>query len=151
LNRVPGQPLFLVDPNSKFDPTQQLTLNKDAWVEPPYGTFGASAPYFNDFRWQRQPAESMAFGRIFRVKERAQITVRAEFQNIFNRLFYAAPADGAPFGGTFTSVNTPTARANPGGTLSQGFGYVNWVNGGPGGATGGALPRSGQIVARFTF
>ena len=151
LNRVPGQPLFLVNPNSKFDPTQQLTLNKDAWVEPPYGTFGASAPYFNDFRWQRQPAESMAFGRIFRVKERAQITVRAEFQNIFNRLFYAAPADGAPFGGTFTSVNTPTARANPGGTLSQGFGYVNWVNGGPGGATGGALPRSGQIVARFTF
>ena len=151
LNRVPGQPLFLVDPNSKFDPTQQLTLNKDAWVEPPYGTFGASAPYFNDFRWQRQPAESMAFGRIFRVKERAQITVRAEFQNIFNRLFYAAPADGAPFGGTFTSVNTPTAHANPGGTLSQGFGYVNWVNGGPGGATGGALPRSGQIVARFTF
>ena len=23
LNRVPGQPLFLVDPNSKFDPTQE--------------------------------------------------------------------------------------------------------------------------------
>ena len=69
LNRVSGQPLFLVDPNSKFDPTQTLVLNPKAWVEPPYGTFGASAPYFNDFRWQRQPAESMAFGRTFRIKE----------------------------------------------------------------------------------
>jgi hypothetical protein len=145
LNRVPGQPLFLVDRNSKFDPTQQLALNPAAWVEPPYGTFGTSAPYFNDFRWQRQPAESMAFGRIFRVKERAQLQVRAEFQNIFNRVFYSVPANGAPFGFPFTSINTQTLHANPGATLSQGFGYVNWVNG------GSALPRSGQIVARFQF
>jgi hypothetical protein len=149
LNRVPGQPLFLVDPNSKFDPTQQLTLNKNAWVEPPYGTFGSSAAYFNDFRWQRQPAESMAFGRVFRVKERAQLTVRAEFQNIFNRLFYAAPANGAPFGGVTTLLTSPTVRGNNlSGTanlLSSGFGYVNWLNG------GSALPRSGQIVARVTF
>jgi hypothetical protein len=149
LNRVPGQPLFLVDPNSKFDPTTQLALNPKAWVEPPYGTFGASAPYFNDMRWQRQPAESMAFGRIFRIKEKAQFTIRAEFQNIFNRLFYAAPADGAPFGGTFTSITTPTGHGNSlsgnTGLLSSGFGYSNWLNG------GSALPRSGQIVARFTF
>jgi hypothetical protein len=155
LNRVPGQPLFLVDPNSKFDPTQQLALNPKAWVEPAYGTFGASAAYFNDFRWQRQPAESMAFGRIFRIKERAQVTVRAEFQNIFNRLFYAVPANGAPFGGVTTLLTSPTVRGNTlsgnAGLLSSGFGYVNWVNGGPGGAAGGALPRSGQIVARFTF
>ncbi len=150
MNRVPGQPLFLVNPNSTFDPTQQLVLNPKAWVEPPYGTFGASAPYFNDFRWQRQPAESMAFGRVFRIKERAQFQIRAEFQNIFNRLFYQAPADGAPFGFPFTSVATPTLHANPGGTLSQGFGYVNWVNGGLT-QFGGAQPRSGQIVARFTF
>ncbi len=150
LDRVQGQPLFLVNPNSTFDPTQQLVLNPKAWVEPPYGTFGASAPYFNDFRWQRQPAESMAFGRVFRVKERVQIQIRAEFQNIFNRLFYQAPADGAPFGFPFTSVATPTLHGNPGGTLSQGFGYVNWVNGGiP--SFGGAQPRSGQIVGRITF
>jgi len=150
MNRVQGQPLFLVDPNSKFDPTQQLVLNPKAWVEPPYGTFGASAPYFNDFRWQRQPAESMSFGRIFRIKERTQLEVRAEFQNIFNRLFYQAPADGAPFGFPFTSVNTPTLHGNPGGSLSQGFGYVNWVAGGLA-SFGGAQPRSGQIVARLTF
>jgi hypothetical protein len=39
LDRVPGQPLFRVNPNSHFDPTQQLVLNPAAWVEPPYGTF----------------------------------------------------------------------------------------------------------------
>jgi hypothetical protein len=152
LNRVPGQPLFLVDPNSKFDPTNQLVLNPAAWTEAPYGTFGASAPYFNDFRWQRQPSESMAFGRVFRIKERASFQIRAEFQNIFNRLFYSTPSDGAGFAAPFVTITTPTAHANnygPNGAtkglLSSGFGYVNWVNG------GSALPRSGQIVARFTF
>jgi hypothetical protein len=149
LDRVPGQPLFLVNPNSHFDPTNQLTLNPAAWVEPPYGTFGTSAPYFNNFRWQRQPAENMAFGRIFRIKERAQFQIRAEFVNIFNRLFYSLPQDGAGFLVTTGSIATPTVRANTlGGTsnlLSAGYGYVNWVGG------AGALPRSGQIVGRFTF
>jgi len=36
-------------------------------------------------------AESMGFGRIFRVKERFSLQIRAEFQNIFNRLFYSLP------------------------------------------------------------
>ena len=156
MNRVAGQPLFNVDPNSKFDPTSTLVLNKNAWVEPPQGQFGQSAPYFNDFRWQRQPAESMAFGRIFRIKERAQFQIRAEFQNIFNRLFYSVPANGSPFGIGFTSVTTTVGTGNAlsgtKGLLSSGFGYVNWVNGGIGNPQGGgAQPRSGQVVARFTF
>jgi len=156
MNRVAGQPLFNVNPNSKFDPTTTLVLNKNAWVEPPQGQFGQSAPYFNDFRWQRQPAESMAFGRIFRIKERAQFQIRAEFQNIFNRLFYSVPANGSPFGVGFTSVTTTVGHGNAlsgtTGLLSSGFGYVNWVNGGIGNPQGGgAQPRSGQVVARFTF
>ncbi len=154
MNRVPGQPLFLVDPNSKFDPTKQLVLNPNAWAEPPYGTFGASAPYFNDFRWQRQPAESMAFGRTFHIKERAALMLRVEFQNIFNRLFYAVPANGAPFGGVTTLITSAVGHANSlsgtPGLLSSGFGYVNWVNGGIG-SYGAAQPRSGQIVMRFQF
>jgi hypothetical protein len=159
MNRVAGQPLFLVDPNSHFDPTKQLVLNPAAWVEPAYGTFGASAPYFNDFRWQRQPAESIAFGRTFRIKERASLMVRAEFQNIFNRVFYSIPSIGSGLGvigaaPTFTT--TPTAHGNSlsgtSGLLSQGFGYVNWVNGGSFTNYGvGPQPRSGQIVARVTF
>jgi hypothetical protein len=145
MDRVPGQPLFLVNPNSKFDPTSQLVLNPAAWTEPPFGTFGASAAYFNDFRWQRQPAESMAFGRTFSIKEKYKIMVRAEFQNIFNRLFYAMPSNGAAFGQAPVFTTSPTLHANAGGLLSGGFGYVNWLNG------NGAQPRSGQIVARFTF
>jgi Carboxypeptidase regulatory-like domain/TonB dependent receptor len=149
MNRVPGQPLFLVDPNSKFDPTKQLVLNPAAWVEPQYGTFGSSAVYFNDFRWQRQPAESMALGRIFRVREGMSLYIRAEFQNIFNRLFYQMPSNSGA-----TTLTTPVGRANSlagvTGLLSSGWGYVNWVNGGSPGM-GGAQPRSGQIVARFTF
>jgi hypothetical protein len=149
LNRVPGQPLFLVDPNSHFDPTKQLVLNPAAWVEPPYGTFGASAPYFNDFRWQRQPSENMGFGRIFRIKERATLQIRAEFVNIFNRLFYSIPQDGAGFLVNVGSPATPTAHGNAlggvTGLLSAGYGYVNWPNG------GSDLPRSGQLIARFQF
>ncbi|HEY6341713.1 MAG TPA: TonB-dependent receptor [Bryobacteraceae bacterium] len=152
LNRVPGQPLFLTDPNSHFDPTKTLVLNPAAWVEPAYGTFGASAPYFNDFRWQRQPSENMGFGRIFRpVKNHEAMTlqVRAEFVNIFNRLFYSTPQDGAGFLVTTGSIATLTAHANTLGSttglLSAGYGYVNWLNG------AGDLPRSGQLIARFTF
>ena len=153
MNRVPGQPLFLVDPNSKFDPTKQLVLNPAAWVEPAYGTFGASAAYFNDYRWQRQPSESMAFGRTFGLgkEERFRLQIRAEFQNIFNRTFYTLPTGS---GATF--VTTPAGHGNSlsgvTGLLSSGFGYVNWLNGGAYNSLGtGPAPRSGQIVARFTF
>ncbi len=149
-NRVPGQPLFLVNPNSHFDPTTQLALNPAAWTDAPQGQFGVSAPYYNDFRWQRQPAESLGFGRVFRIKESMSLQVRAEFQNIFNRLFYSAPADAVGiFGAPSTNPATSTAHGNAldgaSGLLSGGYGYVNWLNG------AGAQPRSGQLIARFTF
>jgi hypothetical protein len=86
--------------------------------------FGSSAVYFNDSRWQRQPAESIVLGRIFRVREGMSLYIRTEFQNIFNRLFFTrcpATADRPP---------------SPNG-------------GSPG--SGGAMPRAGQIVARFAF
>jgi hypothetical protein len=148
MDRVPGQPLFAngISANCHcFDPTQQLVLNPNAWVEPPFGTFGTAAPYYNDYRWQRQPAESMGFGRVFRIKESVSLNIRAEFQNIFNRTFYAQPASGAGFGITTTFVNTPIAHNNPGGALSSGYGFVNTFNG------NATQPRSGQLVARFTF
>jgi len=149
-NRVPNQPLFLVDPNSHFDPTQKLALNPAAWAEPPFGTYGTSSPYYNDFRWQRQPAESLGFGRIFRIREGMTLQVRAEFQNIFNRLFYSLPADSAPFFG-LPANNPATVTAHGGnigsetGLLSGGYGFVAFANG------AGAQPRSGQLIARFTF
>jgi hypothetical protein len=91
----------------------------------------------------------MAFGRTFHMKERYALMFRVEFQNIFNRLFYSAPSDGSAFAVAPTFTTSPTIRGNSlngvTGLLSSGFGYVNWLGG------AGALPRSGQIVARFTF
>ena len=91
----------------------------------------------------------MALGRIFRIKEGMSVYIRAEFQNVFNRLFYQMPANSGS-----TTVISPVGHANSlngiTGLLSSGWGYVNWVNGGSPGM-GGAQPRSGQIVARFTF
>jgi hypothetical protein len=34
---------------------------------PAPGQWGTSAPFYNDYRWQRQPAESMSFVRNFRM------------------------------------------------------------------------------------
>ena len=145
LDLVPGQPLFMqgIDPNCHcFDPAKQLALNPNAWVEPVFGT-----PYYNDYRWQRQPAESMAFGRAFRLREGMSLMVRVEFQNIFNRMFYSLPSVGGFFA---TTTSTPTATNNTfangqPGALSAGYGFVNTFNG------AGAQPHSGQVVARLTF
>ncbi len=146
-NYVPGQPFFLVNPNSHFNPTTQLVLNPNAWTEPGPAQYGVSAPYYNQNRWQRQPAESLSVARTFRIKEKYQLQIRAEFQNIFNRVFYSIPLTG---NGTGTA--TAAAYLNPfptpgstGGALSGGYGFVNSFNG------TGAQPRTGQLVARFIF
>ncbi len=91
-NYVSGQSCLAVDPNSHFDPTKTLALNPNAWVDTPAqnpGTYDTSAPYYNNCRWQRQPAESISVGRIFRVKEKYQLQIRAEFQNVFNRVTFS--------------------------------------------------------------
>ena len=138
---------FAINPNSHFDPTKTLVLNPNAFTEPAPATFGVSAPYYGQNRWQRQPAESLSVARNFRIKEKYQIQIRAEFQNVFNRVFYSLPATG---NGTGTA--TAAAYTNPfpvlgstGGALSGGYGFVNSFNG------LGTQPRTGQIVARFTF
>lgn len=142
-NFAPGKETndaFLVDPNCHcFDPAQQLVLNKDAWVDVPAGQWSSAAGYYNSYRWQRQPSENMNFGRNFRLgrEGKMNLQVRAEFQNIFNRRFYGVASN--------TNPATVTARTNPNSTLSTGFGFVNAVNG------AGARPRTGLMVARFTF
>jgi len=152
-NYVPGQPFFApgFNPNSHFDPTKTLVLNTKAWVDAPPGTYGVSAPYYINNRWQRQPAESLSVGRIFRIKEKYQLQLRGEFYNVFNRVFYTAPASGggafAPTG-TFTAptyANSFPVLGSTSGALNGGFGFVNSFNG------FGTQPRSGQLIARFTF
>jgi hypothetical protein len=138
-NKVDGQPYLTKDPNCGcIDPTKDLVLNTKAWTDAAPGTFAVSAPYYNDFRWQRQPSEGLSLGRNFHLGGENKVTfnVRAEFQNAFNRLFLSSP--------TATNPVAPVTTNNAG-QLTGGYGYINFVNG------AGARPRSGQIVARLTF
>ncbi|HYK58863.1 MAG TPA: TonB-dependent receptor [Bryobacteraceae bacterium] len=150
-NVVPGKNPFLIDPNQKgFDPTKQLALNPAAWVDAAPGQWGASAPFYNNYRWQRQPMENVSFARNFRMGKEGRYTfqVRAEFQNIFNRLFYSMPSVTGGFFPVTPATPAQNMNAFPNGqtgALSAGYGFVNFLNG------AGSQPRSGQIIARFTF
>jgi hypothetical protein len=149
-NYVSGQSFFApgFNPNSHFDPTKTLVLNPNAFTQPAPATFGVSAPYYIGNRWQRQPAESLSVGRIFRIKEKYQLQIRAEFQNVFNRVFYSTPSTNVEASGTSgaTAFNNPfPVLGSTTGALSGGYGFVNEFNG------AGSRPRTGQLVARFTF
>jgi hypothetical protein len=155
VNRIAGVNQFTTfsdggtNPNCKcFDPMKQLVLNPGAYVDPGADNFGTSGSFLNNYRWMRQPSEAMSFARNFRMGKEGKynLQIRGEFQNVFNRRFYSAPA--GLFGAQ--ALNTPTTtNATPGsalfGTITGGLGYVNSVNG------AGAQPRSGQAVVRFQF
>ncbi|MEO5923834.1 MAG: TonB-dependent receptor [Bryobacteraceae bacterium] len=136
-----GQDRYTVtDPNCKcFDPQQAVVFSKAAWTDAPGGQWSTSAPYYNNFRWQRQPSENMNFGRNFRVKEGMTLFIRAEFTNVFNRTFLSQPSSANP--------NTPVATTTYVGQVinNTGFGSISTLNG------AGSTPRAGTIVARFTF
>jgi Carboxypeptidase regulatory-like domain len=144
-NYVPGQSCLAINPNSHFDPTKTLALNPAAWSNQTTETFGDSAPYYSNCRWQRQPAESLSLGRIFRIREKIQLLIQAQFFNVFNRVQYPAPA-GATTSTTAATFGNPfPGSAAAAGALNAGYGFVNTLNGNM------ANPRSGQLVARFTF
>jgi hypothetical protein len=131
---------FAVDPNNvgkTIDPTRALVADRSLWVDAPVGQYATTAAYYNRYRWQRQPSENFNFGRNFVIREGKVLNIRAEFQNVFNRHFYGQPSNGNP--------NTLAANNNPGGALSAGYGFVNTLNG------AGSRPRTGLLVARFTF
>jgi hypothetical protein len=138
-----GQPFFTEAPNCHcFDPNKTFVLNPAAWSQPAAGQWGDAAPYYNNYRWQRQPAENMSLGRMFRIKERFTFQFRAEFFNIFNRNFLTSP----------TATNsTQTQVVNSAGQTVSGFGWINTSVTNI--QTGGAIPttRNGQLVARLTW
>ena len=138
-----GQPFFTEAPNCHcFDPNKTFVLNPAAWTQPAAGQWGDAAPYYNNYRWQRQPAENMSLGRMFRIKERFTFQFRAEFFNIFNRNFLTSP----------TATNsTATQVVNSAGQTVSGFGWINTSVTNI--QTGGAIPttRNGQLVARLTW
>ena len=143
---MPGQPLFTVDLNCHcYDPQKTFVLNSSAWVDPPNGQFGSSAAYFDDYRKQRRPQENMNVGRTFRLTEKASLSVRIEFTNIFNRSVVGDPSN----------LNVKAARTVlPNGNISGGFGYINATSTPTGTETANRIdlaPRNGTLVARITF
>ena len=72
--------------------------------------------------------------------------MRAELFNVFNRLFLSSPTPltGAAAANVGPNAAAPTVRTGTGALLS-GYGFVNTFNG------AGSQPRTGQIVARFSF
>jgi hypothetical protein len=145
-DRVPGQPLFLKNLNCHcFDPQKTLVLNPKAWVEPAPGQWGTAAAYYDDYREQRRPTENMNLGRTFRIRERANLNIRAEFTNVFNRSIVGNPSS--------TNI-AAQITTNQYGNYTNGFGYINATTV-PSGAGVAQLinnaPRNGMIVARVTF
>src|SRR5260221_267107 len=164
--RVPGQPLFVKDLNCHcLTPYTDQFLSPFAWSNvtnnglPDYsvdskgvgqpgtsanGVFGTST-FYSDFRGQRKPIESFNIGRNFRIKERMNFQIRAEFTNILNRTF---------IGNQNTSSNPRILPGAPKGQITSGFGTVNAtaaVNGFPTLGGNASLPRTGTLIGRFTF
>lgn len=138
MNRVAGQPLYNVDINCHcYNPGTTLVLNKNAWQNPAPGTFGNSALYYDDFRYQRHPQENMNLGRTWQIHERVSLQVRIEFNNIFNRTFLNNPE--------VTNPLAPVTSKN--GYFSGGFGYINLATT----STQFGQPRNGDIVMKLTF
>lgn len=144
MNRVAGEPLFNVDLNCHcYDPNSTFVLNPKAWANPAPGEFGGGT-YYNDFRRQRRPLETFTIGRNFRFKERVNLSIRAEWTNIFNRAFINDPTAANPL--------APQNRLAGTNQTTAGYGFINnaVLNQGTFAVAGGA-PRSGQIVGRVTF
>jgi hypothetical protein len=153
--RVPGQPLYLKNLNCGcINPYSDVVLNPAAWANPANGTFGpATGTYYGDFRSARRPQENFNFGRTFHfgAERRYGLQLRAEFVNIFNRTQIGNPSTIAP-GASPSKVN---------GQYSSGFGVINLTVSGPLVAPGYtqnatvnqlyALPRTGTLIARFSF
>ena len=137
MSRVEGQPLYLkeLDDTGAYDPNRDFVLNPAAWSNPAAGQFGASLPYYDDFRYQRRPDEQLSFGRNFRLPGRTRFEVRAEFFNAFNRIQLNNPDATNPL---------QTQQTNAQGVPTSGYGRINT-------GTVYGPPRGGQIVMRLSW
>lgn len=158
--RVPGQPLYLVNINDIHSYNVETTqvLNPAAWAPCPTNSVcggaytsstGAATPtmLYSDFRGPRDPRENANIGRHFRIKEKYDFYVRAEFVNIFNRTLLPNP--------TTTSPQLAPSK-NSAGAYTGGFGVFGSAYETPGSYPAAANPsylvgRTGTLIARFQF
>jgi hypothetical protein len=149
-----GQPYYNVNINCHcFDPNKTIVLNPAAWANPALGQIGGSE-YQPGFVQQRRPIENFGIGRVFRITERANFNVRAEFTNIFNRTQLVNPGINSALSPGNSPETPPTCygptgavgACSAGQSYASGFGWINTAT-----SSGANLPRQGQLVARFTF
>jgi hypothetical protein len=134
-NRVSGQPLFLKSLNCHcINPFTQLTLNPAAWADPAPGQFSNGPIYYNDYRYQRRPTESMSLGRLVPIREAMSFELRMQFLNVFNRAEMSDP----------NGTNALQTAVVKNGIIQSGFGWSN-----P--STPYGPSRQGQLTARFRF
>ena len=126
----------------------QQVLNPAAWAAcPTNATCPAAGTLYTDFRGPRAPTENANIGRNFRIKERMNFQIRAEFVNIFNRTLLPNPISrnanpqnpvtktaGINSAGSESSTPSPRRAANQ-------LRRCRLI------LTG----RTGTLIARFTF
>jgi hypothetical protein len=121
-------------------------LNPAAWTAcPTNATCAATSTLYTDFKGPRRPMENANIGRNFRIKERMNLQIRGEFVNIFNRTLMPSPI----------TTNPQNAPQKNGAIYTGGFGVIN-AYAAPGSIPTTAVspvlfPRTGTIIARFTF
>jgi hypothetical protein len=77
----------------------------------------------------------MSLGRIFHIREKMSLQLRAEFFNIFNRTFLNTPSSG----------NAQALQVkNAAGVPTSGFGFIS-------AGSVAAANRTGQLVGRITW
>jgi hypothetical protein len=154
-NRVEGQPLYLrtvrnadgtkttmplsdLNDRGAFDPLTDFVLNPAAWKDPAYGQYSYSTAFFSDYRYPRHPEEKLSIGRVFPLREQMKISVRADFDNMFNR-YVLGDALLTPW--STNAISTQTWSKS--GSTSSGFGRYN--------AIAANSQRRGLIVVKFQF
>jgi hypothetical protein len=138
--RVPGVPLYLADINCHcIDPNklEQRVLNPAAWQDVAGGTISPGSGYYSDYRGPHEISENMNLGRTFQLREKITLNIRAEFFNVFNRLYLGTPSSSNP---------TQTVTVNNATSAISGFGYYSI---GTTSNLGGQ--RNGQLIARIRF
>jgi Carboxypeptidase regulatory-like domain/TonB dependent receptor-like, beta-barrel len=123
-----------------FDPTKTIVLNPAAWENVPDGQWANDLSSLRFYRGFRAPMENANFSRNFRIKERVNLNVRVEFNNVFNRMQLPQPT----VSGNFASAPTTFKIGANTGLYSGGFGTILPLSGTSG-------QRTGTLVARITF
>jgi len=98
LTNVPNQPVILVDPANVYPKKQTAAnwINRAAFAPAPLGTYGNVA--YNSFKGPGTFQLNMAVSRIFAIRERQSIQVRAEAFNLPNHVNLMTPGGAGPSG-----------------------------------------------------